>query len=601
MSAPRSMKSRACASAQFVSLVSLLLVSFAAGSARADEVVVPNAAANVEGNSSNCIPLTGCLGVARYQQVHANSQFAAIGGPVFVTELAFRPDGPAAPFSSHTFSDVEVILSTTTNGPDALSTTFAENLGPDATVVYRGALTLVATPDTNSPRDFSIRISLQTPFPFDPTLGRHLLFQFRNLGGECSVVQFADAHAQVEPGAPVSRVFHFTSGDGPCVAGDPNAPVANLSPGGLGLVTEFTYVDELEAPPDPTLTTLRGEPTGEGERTFINQDSVIMAATNIVVPGIFDLDVCVGKDPRWVKKKIGTKFFDVFIPRILLPRELAGSGSCQGPLEPGSTGLPQFANWLALLSAVEDVILPRYMSYKGKFCDSEAVPSCVPEEGYWLQITAFRTTAQFAGVNGLETPPLIDYSDTPANQRPGCNVDINFRERMLGSPVPAFGDYEDQKGFLLDETAQCNQVKGMIRRSFHAGPVRYVSNVLTEIASIVTQLDTTRLNIDDAAACISDGDEQNLRFWLRRGSEALLRHDYQTAINAFLDGARAAQAADFAACPVEANFEGGLVANFVQVAFTTHDRLLHRDVYDRFEVPADLNLPLLVTDEVPIP
>ena len=370
----------------------------------------------------------------------------------------------------------------------------------------------------------------------------------------------------------------------------------------LGLAESDSQCEEFnEAPPDPTLTTLRGEPTGEGERTFINQDSVIMAATNIVVPGIFDLDVCVGKDPRWVKKKIGTKFFDVFIPRILLPRELAGSGSCQGPLEPGSTGLPQFANWLALLSAVEDVILPRYMSYKGKFCDSEAVPSCVTEEGYWLQITAFRTTAQFAGVNGLETPPLIDYSDTPANQRPGCNVDINFRERMLGSPVPAFGDYEDQKGFLLDETAQCNQVKGMIRRSFHAGPVRYVSNVLTEIASIVTQLDTTRLNIDDAAACISDGDEQNLRFWLRRGSEALLRHDYQTAINAFLDGARAAQAADFAACPVEANFEGGLVANFVQVAFTTHDRLLHRDVYDRFEVPADLNLPLLVTDEVPIP
>jgi hypothetical protein len=128
-----------------------------------------------------------------------------------------------------------------------------------------------------------------------------------------------------------------------------------------------------------------------------------------------------------------------------------------------------------------------------------------------------------------------------------------------------------------------------------------VSNVVTEIASVVTQLDTTRLNINDAESCISDGDEENLRFRLRTGSEALLHHDYETAIAAFLDGARAAQAADFAACPVEANFEGALVANFVQVAFTTHDRLLHRDEYDRFEVPADLNLPLLVTDEIIIP
>jgi hypothetical protein len=357
--------------------------------------------------------------------------------------------------------------------------------------------------------------------------------------------------------------------------------------------TDATCDGEVEGPPDPTLTTLRNEPTGEGERTFINQNSVIMAATNITVPGVFDLDVCVGKDPRWVKKKIGNKFFDVFIPRILLPRELAGTGSCQGMLEPGSSGLPQFADWRALLSAVEDVILPRYMSYKGKF---------EGEEGYWLQVTAFRTTAQFQGVNAIETPPaLIDYADTPLEQRPGCNVNIHFRERILGSPVPAFGDYEDQKGFMLDETAQCNQMKGMVRRSFHAGPVRYVSNVVTEIASVVTQLDTTRLNINDAESCISDGDEENLRFRLRTGSEALLHHDYETAIAAFLDGARAAQAADFAACPVEANFEGALVANFVQVAFTTHDRLLHRDEYDRFEVPADLNLPLLVTDEIIIP
>ena len=56
-------------------------------------VVAPNAQANARGVTSNSYPLfpEGDNQTSqRYQQVYGVSQFAAVGGPILITQIAFR-------------------------------------------------------------------------------------------------------------------------------------------------------------------------------------------------------------------------------------------------------------------------------------------------------------------------------------------------------------------------------------------------------------------------------------------------------------------------------------------------------------------------------
>lgn len=64
---------RALAAALFV----LLPVS-------ASAVVVPGSLEFVEGGGSNCVPLTGCSDIDRYQQVYDASEFS---GPIWISEI----------------------------------------------------------------------------------------------------------------------------------------------------------------------------------------------------------------------------------------------------------------------------------------------------------------------------------------------------------------------------------------------------------------------------------------------------------------------------------------------------------------------------------
>lgn len=118
------------------------LASLGAGAtaARSDTVVVPNVNEAQPGPSNNSFPFD--QGDMRYQQVYAADQFQGITG--LVTQIAYRVDEEAGGAFTSNPIDTEIRLSTTTAGPNNLSETFADNIGPDETLVFDGSLTLTS-------------------------------------------------------------------------------------------------------------------------------------------------------------------------------------------------------------------------------------------------------------------------------------------------------------------------------------------------------------------------------------------------------------------------------------------------------------------------
>jgi hypothetical protein len=215
-----------------------LFTALAAGAAPAQTVVVPNGLTSIEGNTSNIFPFQtpGPIPPSqRYQQVFAASEFAALSGPSLITEIAVRPDAQFGTTFTVMINAIQINLSTTGAAPDALSLTFADNIGADDTIVFSGSLSLTSglTGPPAGPKEFDYVIPLQTPFLYDPAAG-NLLLDVRNLSGALAFTSF---DAQISGGDSVSRVF-----SNPFLS----PPQDVTSPTGfadtLGLVVRFTAV-----------------------------------------------------------------------------------------------------------------------------------------------------------------------------------------------------------------------------------------------------------------------------------------------------------------------------------------------------------------------
>ena len=153
--------------------------------AHAGQIVVPGVNTSTEGNSNLNAPFSrGAIATnGRFQQVYSASEFTSFGGSFSITELRFRPNaqgGSAGHAFSETLPAIQIDLSTTSAQPDALSTTFANNVGADDRIVFSGPLTLSSafTGPASGPKDFDIVIHLQTAFFYNPLLG-NLLFDVR--------------------------------------------------------------------------------------------------------------------------------------------------------------------------------------------------------------------------------------------------------------------------------------------------------------------------------------------------------------------------------------------------------------------------------------
>jgi hypothetical protein len=212
-------------------------------------VIVPADRTVLEGGTNSCAPLSGCLDIDRYQQRYASAQFTALSGPELITEIAFRPDGTTRGSNgavggpiSIAFANVEIRLATLTA---PLSSTFALNLGPDATIVYSGALSLgspnAPPPNPGLGKAFDFIIPLTTSFLYDPSAG-DLLFEFKSLSGESAAFGFAtDA---VSTSAALTQSVRAAGGAGAA------SLTGTLS--SLALVTRFTSMPVPDAAaPEP--------------------------------------------------------------------------------------------------------------------------------------------------------------------------------------------------------------------------------------------------------------------------------------------------------------------------------------------------------------
>jgi len=215
-----------------------------AGQLLATPIVIPNANASTPGDTDNRFPFLVSGGM-RYQQVFASSQFP---GPVVLTEIDLRNGILTSAAFTSTISSILISLSTTSAAPDALSTTFASNIGANNTQVFNGSLTLSSAngPGPGDTHAFDIIIPFQTPFSYNPANG-NLLLNVTNNSGANGVVggDFFDAVNVVDS---VSRVV------GP--EGMPGATTGTADT--LGLIVQFQTAVQVQAIPEPATLILVG-------------------------------------------------------------------------------------------------------------------------------------------------------------------------------------------------------------------------------------------------------------------------------------------------------------------------------------------------------
>jgi hypothetical protein len=216
---------------------------------------VPAGTLLVEGNSSSSVPFN--IGPAqassvRYQQVHAASRFLPDSG--LVSTMYFRVDAFQGNGFFAVLPNIQINMSTSPRGPDSLSPVFAENVGPDDTVVFGpGPLEIRSGfAHMGVPQFFEVRIPLARPFFYNPAAG-HLLLDVRTVGGGGAWTSIFDAQNFV--GDDVSRVYNF-SADG---TGGVEATSGRVETTGLVLILNITPIPE---PPAGSLFLFGGAALG---------------------------------------------------------------------------------------------------------------------------------------------------------------------------------------------------------------------------------------------------------------------------------------------------------------------------------------------------
>ena len=158
----------------FAFLLAALLGSCVMTQLHAQVVVVPNAQATNDGNARATTPTGAAL--VRAMRIFDASQFAALSGPSFLTQFAWRPDRILGQSGPHSVN-LRIYASTTTRSVAGLSMTFADNLGADNTLVFNGTLNWATgnLPGPGNTRQFDIVFPCTTPFLYDPAAGNLLL------------------------------------------------------------------------------------------------------------------------------------------------------------------------------------------------------------------------------------------------------------------------------------------------------------------------------------------------------------------------------------------------------------------------------------------
>jgi uncharacterized protein (TIGR03437 family) len=189
--------------------VGFLLTLSVAGSAAsgAATVVVPNSNATAAGNASSSVTTSPS---AEIQEILGTGQFPA--GTIQITQLSFRA-APGSGAIGATIGGLQVFLSTSPNYPNTsgagknlMSATFANNVGPDKTLVFSGSNLSLTDAGCASPGPcpFDINIVFSTPFTYTPASGPLLIdLMETNITGKSGAL---DAASFTAPGGTVAQV-----------------------------------------------------------------------------------------------------------------------------------------------------------------------------------------------------------------------------------------------------------------------------------------------------------------------------------------------------------------------------------------------------------
>ena len=208
------------------------LVLAVSGFANAGLIVAPNENASIEGDSNNCYPFS--CSIYRYQQVFNSSFFGSQSG--IIEEIAFRLDGNSQSFSNQSF-DLEIRLSNTNTSAGTLSTTFANNIGSDETLVLDSIISLSSNVVTGV-NPFDIIIDIADIFEYDGT--SNLLLDIVRISG--SSEPFDSVRNDVSA-SEMNRVWSSTNS------------LTGESLGDRGLVTQFRIATTAQEPstvPEPS-------------------------------------------------------------------------------------------------------------------------------------------------------------------------------------------------------------------------------------------------------------------------------------------------------------------------------------------------------------
>ena len=160
-------------------------------------------------NSGTNASIAGVLNSNRYQELIGPQQFGS--GTLIINQIAFRTYPGTGPLNL-TIANLTVNLSTsplypnTDNGRPLMSTTFANNIGTDNTLVFSGPKNVTSPGCAGpSPCPFDVVIPLSTPFFYNPALGS-LLVDIQSTGFNATAGSFDDALFPFPPGGGVANV-----------------------------------------------------------------------------------------------------------------------------------------------------------------------------------------------------------------------------------------------------------------------------------------------------------------------------------------------------------------------------------------------------------
>ena len=219
-------------------LVSIAIVAAAGtrASGQGVRIVAPSSTAGVEADDS----ISPSPEPNKIQMLFPASDFAGLpASKRLLVAFNFRGDQTQTQAVDWNFPDEEFWISTTDKTSATLSTVFADNHGPEKTLVHDGSYVfrILGSGPPQGPRDFADGMRFQRPFYYDPSKGNLLIEQI-NYGGSMP---------NISPTIDVRSTQEFT-----LLGGDfnPNGTTGTLFTGLPVMLFEFV--------PEPSTVVLAG-------------------------------------------------------------------------------------------------------------------------------------------------------------------------------------------------------------------------------------------------------------------------------------------------------------------------------------------------------